>query len=268
MVTNLADPDLAIAVPIRGPPSPPGPTGAPMVCAVRCTRVPSPMRRFGPGPTHSFRYKVAMPLLDLAEVDDVMGLHPAWSTRRGSPVRFRRQDFLGDPATPLDRAVRDLVGERTGRSARGAGRHVGQPAYLGMAVQPHQPVLLCRHRGAAPASGDRSAPCWSRWRTRPGTTATPTWWAPPGTHRFAKELHVSPFLPMGLDYELRYTAPGEHLIVRLDVLQRRPASVRRHLVASPPCTRPRWHSGEFSGTTRPLLTASPPASTPMPPACG
>ncbi len=42
--------------------------------------------RFGPGPTHSFNYKVAMPLLDLAEVDEVMGLHPAWSARWPAPV--------------------------------------------------------------------------------------------------------------------------------------------------------------------------------------
>ena len=41
----------------------------------------------------------------------------------------------------------------------------------------------------------------------------------PGRHRFAKELHVSPFLPMGLDYELRYTTPGAHLTVSLDVLR-------------------------------------------------
>src|SRR5664279_824245 len=42
---------------------------------------------------------------------------------------------------------------------------------------------------------------------------------PPGTHRFAKELHVSPFLPAALDYQLRYTAPGRRLTVGLDVLQ-------------------------------------------------
>ena len=42
--------------------------------------------RFGPGPTHSFSYKVAMPLLDLSEVDEVMGLHPAWWP--AGPPRF------------------------------------------------------------------------------------------------------------------------------------------------------------------------------------
>ena len=34
---------------------------------------------------------------------------------------------------------------------------------------------------------------------------------------------MSPFLPMGLDYELRYTAPGERLTLGLDVLRGGPA---------------------------------------------
>ena len=32
-------------------------------------------------------------------------------------------------------------------------------------------------------------------------------------------MHVSPFLPMDVDYVLRYSAPGEHLVVRFDVMR-------------------------------------------------
>jgi DUF1365 family protein len=42
---------------------------------------------------------------------------------------------------------------------------------------------------------------------------------PPGSHRFAKELHVSPFLPAGLDYRLSYTEPGARLTVGLELIQ-------------------------------------------------
>ena len=41
----------------------------------------------------------------------------------------------------------------------------------------------------------------------------------PGRHRFAKTMHVSPFLPMDVDYVLRYSAPGEDLVVRFDVMR-------------------------------------------------
>ncbi len=41
----------------------------------------------------------------------------------------------------------------------------------------------------------------------------------PGRHRFAKALHVSPFLPMDLDYVVTYTAPLDRLLVRFDVVR-------------------------------------------------
>ncbi len=176
------------------------------------------MPRFGPGPTHSFSYKVAMPLLDLAEVEAVMGLHPAWSARRAAPVRFQRQDFLGDPAVPLDGAVRDLVSERTGRRPEGP---IALMANLRTWGWLFNPISLYFCADPAELVGSRE-PITSLvveventpWHDRHAYVV-----GPPGSHRFAKELHVSPFLPMGLDYELRYTAPGERLTLGLDVLR-------------------------------------------------
>ena len=40
---------------------------------------------------------------------------------------------------------------------------------------------------------------------------------PPGVHRFAKGMHVSPFLPDTATYTLRYSAPDDGLRVGLDV---------------------------------------------------
>ncbi len=174
--------------------------------------------RFGPGPAHSFSYKVAMPLLDLAEVDEVMGLHPAWSARRASPVRFRRRDFLGDPATPLDRAVRDLVAERTGRRPDGPIAMIANLRTWGWLFNPISLYFCADNAEPAGNPGPISSLVAevenTPWHDRHAYVV-----GPPGRHRFAKELHVSPFLPMGLDYELRYTAPGERLTVGLDVLR-------------------------------------------------
>jgi DUF1365 family protein len=35
-------------------------------------------------------------------------------------------------------------------------------------------------------------------------------------HRFAKAFHVSPFLPMELGYDWRFTTPGDRLVVHMD----------------------------------------------------
>ena len=161
---------------------------------------------------------VAMPLLDLAEVDDVMGLHPAWSAHRASPVRFRRQDFLGDPATPLDRAVRDLVGERTGRRPEGPVAMLANLRTWGWLFNPIS-LYFCavsrthrRRPGPDQPPGGRGG---EHALARPPRLCGGS----PGSHRFTKELHVSPFLPLDLDYRLRYTAPGARLTVGLDVLR-------------------------------------------------
>ena len=202
--------------------------------------------RFGPGPTHSFSYRVAMPLLDLAEVEDVMGLHPAWSARRAAPVRFRREDFLGDPAVPLDAAVRDLVDERCGRRPEGP---VAMLANLRTWGWLFNPISLYFCADLADSAGD-PGPISSLvaeventpWHDRHAYVV-----GPPGRHRFAKELHVSPFLPTGLDYQLRYTAPGERLIVGLDALlgdQRLFAatlSLRRRAIDRSALGRLLWH---------------------------
>ena len=70
---------------------------------------------------------------------------------------------------------------------------------------------------------------------------------PPGTHRFAKSMHVSPFLPMEVDYRLRYSAPGERLVVHLDVLPRTsggcsgpPCALRRRPLTAVPWAALLW----------------------------
>ncbi len=75
-------------------------------------------RRFNPV-DHRFSYRIALVLLDLAEVDAVCRLHPLWSAERANAVTFRRTDYLGDPAVPLDVAVRDLVESGTGTRPTG-----------------------------------------------------------------------------------------------------------------------------------------------------
>ncbi len=174
--------------------------------------------RFGPGPTHSFRYRVAMPLLDLAEVGDVMGLHPAWSSRRPAPVRFRREDFLGDPATSLDGAVRDLVGERTGRRPEGPVAVLANLRTWGWLFNPVS-LYFCADPGdLMPGTRGRSAPWWPTWRTRRGTIVTPMWSARRGCTASPRSSMCHRFCPRASTTALRYAAPGERLTVGLDAL--------------------------------------------------
>ncbi len=60
-----------------------------------------------------------MMYLDLAELPALFDRVPFWSARRPALAWFKRGDYLGNAATPLDEAVRRLVCERTGIRPQG-----------------------------------------------------------------------------------------------------------------------------------------------------
>ena len=170
-------------------------------------------RQWGPRVEGDFSYRVAMPLIDLAEVDDVASLHPLWSARSPAPVWFRRADFLGHPARPLAEAVRDLVQQRTGARPRGNVALLANLRTWGWLFNPISLYFCFSADGLAVehlVAGVENTPWHERCQYVVGA---------PGWHRFAKAMHVSPFLPMDVDYRLRYSHPGERLVVQLDVMR-------------------------------------------------
>ena len=75
-------------------------------------------RRFAPRP-HAFAYDLCMVWLDLAELDAVFRGRWLWSARRPALAWLRRADYLGDPALPLETAVRDRIEAETRRRPTG-----------------------------------------------------------------------------------------------------------------------------------------------------
>ncbi len=118
---------------------------------------------------HAFRYRLFMVYLDLAELDDVFRGRWLWSTRRPALARFDRRDHFGDPAQPLDDAVRDAGGRAHRPPARRADPAADAPALLRLRVQPGQLLLLLR-RGRPHAS----KPSSPRSTTRRGANAIAT----------------------------------------------------------------------------------------------
>ena len=63
---------------------------------------------------HSFRYRLFLVFVDLAELDSLFGRRGLWSTRWPALARFRRADYLGDPLVRWTTAFATLVEQRTG----------------------------------------------------------------------------------------------------------------------------------------------------------
>lgn len=173
-------------------------------------------RRRRPVP-HVFDYAVCYAWLDLAELDTVFAGRWFWSTRRPALAWLRRADYLGDPATPLDWAVRDRVEAETGVRPTGPIRLLTHLRSFGHCFNPvslyycfderdcHVEAVLAeitntpwgeRHAYVLPA----------RSVERNGDAAR---------FRFAKRFHVSPFMPMDQNYDWTFTTPGACLGVRM-----------------------------------------------------
>jgi DUF1365 family protein len=175
-------------------------------------------RRFVPI-ENSFRYRLFMTYIDLAELPELFDRFWLWSARRPAPAWFCREDYHGDAAKPLDTAVRDLVEARLGRRPDGPIRLLTHMRFFGYCFNPVS-FYYCFD-----ASGERLDSIVAEitntpWKERhayvlplaSGTREGAQAWR----FQFGKEFHVSPFMPMDQCYDWRFTAPGDELYVHME----------------------------------------------------
>lgn len=174
-------------------------------------------RRLG-APSHRFRFPLCMVYLDLAELDEVFRGRWLWSVRRPALARFRREDHLGDPRVPLDRAVRDLVEQRGGPRPAGPIRlltHLRHFGYLTNPVSFHYCFSADGTRLDAVVADVTNTPWNERHayvlaRSPAETDATAL------RAQAAKAHHVSPFFGMAMDHRFLFRTPGERLVARIE----------------------------------------------------
>jgi DUF1365 family protein len=159
---------------------------------------------------HAFTRRMTMVYLVLDEVDELVARHPLWSSTRWRPVRFRRRDYLGDPATPLADAVRDVVAERRGVRPRGPVAMLGQLRTWGWLFNPLT-LYYCYNEDATRVEAVVLEVTSTPWHERHVYVVD----GDDHHARFAKAMHVSPFLGLHQEYEMRWTTPGATVAVHL-----------------------------------------------------
>ncbi|MCK7597024.1 DUF1365 domain-containing protein [Microbulbifer sp. CAU 1566] len=170
-------------------------------------------RRYQPR-EHSFRYRGFMVYAYLDELPEILASSRLWSDHRFAPARYRRQDFFGDPAIPLDEAVRNRVEEATGIRPTGPIAFLANWRYFGYNMNPIS-IYYCFDD-----SGERVQALLvdvhnTPWNERHGYVLPVTAHGRVQKARFKKELHVSPFMPLDQFYQWRSTTPGDRLTVSI-----------------------------------------------------
>jgi DUF1365 family protein len=165
---------------------------------------------------HGFKYRLFMVYLDLAELDEVFRGRWCWSTTRPAPARFRREDYLGEPAVPLDQAVRDLVAERTRARPDGPIRLLTHLRYFGYVFNPVS-FYYCFDRAGTRVDTIVAEVSNTPWNERHAYVLQAPADAVDRRTRatFRKAFHVSPFMPMDVDYDWRFGDPGARLGVHM-----------------------------------------------------
>ena len=175
-------------------------------------------RRFATA-SNDFRYRMFQPFLDLAELDEVFAERWLWSVGRRNLAEFRRSDYFGDAALPLDAAVRARVEPELGRPARGPIRLLTHLRYFGYVQNPVSFYYGYLEDGTTldwilaeitnTPWGERHAYVLPVERAERTGRAL--------HFRFDKAFHVSPFLPMDRQYHWVFTPPAEDLYIHMEV---------------------------------------------------
>jgi DUF1365 family protein len=156
-----------------------------------------------------------MVYLDLAELPTLFDKYWLWSTRGRALACFRRSDHLGPREQSLEESVRDLVESRTGKRPTGPIRLLTNLSYFGYCFNPVS-FYYCFDE-----TGEHLETIVPEVNNTPWGERD-TYVLPAGESsgsgkslRFQpkKSMHVSPFMPMDVEYDWSFTTPLDYLNV-------------------------------------------------------
>lgn len=174
-------------------------------------------RRFAPR-RHEFSYGLYLMYIDLDELPALFDGFSLWSSRRFNLAWFRRADHLGDPDQPLDRVVRDTVEASTGLRPVGPIRLLTHFRYLGYGFNPVS-FYYCFNKQDERVEAIVCEVNNTPWGEQHVYVLPEKDNMGRGEHmqfRRSKEFHVSPFMPMDIEYDWRFNKPGEYLNVHME----------------------------------------------------
>lgn len=177
-------------------------------------------RRFAPR-EHQFSYRLFMLYVDLAELDEIFRGRWLWSARRPALAWLRRADYIGDPSQPIDTVVRERIAESTGVRPAGPIRMLTHLRYFGIGFNPVT-FYYCFDAADTRVEAIVAEITNTPWNERHAYVLTDCV-AESKTrvlrYRFAKNFHVSPFMPMEMNYDWRFGVPGKCLSVNMQNFQ-------------------------------------------------
>lgn len=167
---------------------------------------------------HALTVPLMMPLLDLDNVSEDLAASRFWSNEKANVASFKREDHYGSPDIPLQDLVRKTLLEQTGITCDGSVHILCNLRYCGYVFNPIT-LYFCSDCNGQPV-GCVAEVMNIPWKqhvlyampieNENSMSKTCSW-----QHNSAKRMHVSPFMPMEMDYQWRISYSQKNLVVHI-----------------------------------------------------
>ena len=177
--------------------------------------------RFQPKP-HGLRYKVFMMYLDLDELPNLFSGFKNWSYAAKNWSWFKRSDYYGDSEIPLKQAISSLIEQTTGSAPRGAIRLLTNMRYFGHCFNPVS-FYYCYEADGTTLQAIVSHITNTPWGEdyayvhdfKTDKTVKNTKNGEISVFKFDKQFHVSPFMPMDIQYDWAFKHEANQLLIHM-----------------------------------------------------
>ncbi len=179
---------------------------------------------------HGFRYRVFMMYLDLDELPQLFSKSRFWSLEKSNIASFKRADYYGNPAKPLKAEISNLVTAATDHAPRGAIRMLTNMRYFGHCFNPvtfyycfeadgTTLQAIVTHITNTPWNEDYAYVHDFIRKNSSEKMVKSTKNGEITVFKLHKEFHVSPFMPMDIEYDWAFKLTQNELWVHMKNLQ-------------------------------------------------
>ena len=167
---------------------------------------------------HGFQYKLFMMYLDLAEMPTLFKPFWFWSYQGCNLASFLRGDYFDGKALNLDKSIRAFIQRETGEIPTGPIRLLTHLRYFGFIFNPVS-FYYCFDAEDQHIEFIVAEITNTPWGERHSYVLNCKSQAQPYRFQLEKIFHVSPFMPMDMQYDWRFKAPTDQLFIHMENLQ-------------------------------------------------
>jgi len=166
---------------------------------------------------HQFHYGLSMVMLDIDHLTDTFKQSRWWSLERFNLISFYRKDYLGPNSGELKTAVQEQIYKKTGQCFEGKVFLLTQPRYLGFVFNPVSFYFCFDAQGhlAYVLADINNTP----WNERHCYVIPSDSTENSITAQFDKAFHISPFMPMDIQYDWKFGVSNDALSVHMASLR-------------------------------------------------